>query len=514
MRNRALTILLVALIGVLSIHVVTMITGGLRADATAERLYSLSSGTESILQKMHKEGTQPVELRLYFSETSGKTLPRFIKDFITYDRYLRHLLREYERAAGGKIKLRFIDPVTDSDEEQDATKDGLEGRPINQNGDKFFFGLVAETQTGSKETIPFLWPNEQESIEYEITKRLSSLLWPPSKKIGVLSSLEVFGGADNPYLAQMLAAQGKTPPEKWIAIQLLEQSYKVSQIPTEVDHLSHDDYDLVIVIHPKHLSEKTLWALDQWAQTGGKMIVFVDPYSITDQAPQNPQQPWMALQYEPSSSLDPLLAAWGLEMPPQTFAADLDLAVRRPVVRGGPAESVLVDLQITQQKRAATLHDHPALKGIENVRFFLAGVLREKGAMAGGAAPGAPSQPQAGQTPMPGAAHAATDGAAPSPTAAAGAAAGAGAEPGAAAPGATAAGGGGVVRTPLITTTASGSTIEIFPGFGTGEGAGLYYTDLNNPAKMRDQYHPGKQPEVLAWQISGRLPSAFPHGAD
>ncbi len=491
MRNhRILTLLLLAAISILAIHVVVMLTGGLRADATSQDLYSLSPGTVSILQRMQTEGTQPVELRLYFSETSGKTLPRFIKDFITYERYLRHLLREYERAANGKIVLRFIDPITDSDDEQDATKDGLEGRPINQNGDKFFFGLAVETQTGSKETIPFLWPNEQESIEYEITKRLSTLLWPPSKKIGVLSSLEVFGGADNPYMAQMLAAQGRTPPEKWVSIQLLEQAYKVSQIPADTDHLSHDDYDLVIVIHPKHLSEKALWALDEWVETGGKAIVFVDPYSIADPAPQNPQQPWMALQYEPASSLDPLLAAWGLEMPPQTFAADIDLAVRRPVVRGGPAEAVLVDLQMTAPTRDATLHDHPALKGIDNIRLFLAGVLREKSAGGGAGAGGGEGETDAAkQTPEAGAAPAATDG---KPSAAAS---------------------DGVVRTPLITTTASGSTIEIFPGFG-GEGAGLYYTDLNNAAKMRDQYRPGKEPQVLAWQLSGRLPSAFPQGVD
>jgi ABC-type uncharacterized transport system involved in gliding motility auxiliary subunit len=492
MRNyRTLTLILVAAIRILAIHVVVMLTGGVRADATSEDLYSLSSGTESILSRMHKEGTQPVEIRLYFSETSGKTLPRFIKDFITYERYLRHLLKEYERAANGKIKLRFIDPITDSDDEQDAVKDGLEGRPINQNGDKFFFGLAVETQTGSKETIPFLWPNEQESIEYEITKRLSTLLWPPSKKIGVLSSLEVFGGADNPYLAQMLAAQGRTPPEKWVSVQLLEQAYKVSQIPADTDHLSHDDFDLVIVIHPKRLSEKALWAIDEWVETGGKAIVFVDPYSIADQAPQNPQQPWMALQYEPASSLDPLLEAWGLEMPPQTFAADIDLAVRRPVVRGGPAEAVLVDLQVTAPTRDATLHDHPALKGIDNIRFFLAGVLRDKsaGATGAGAGAGADETDAAKQTPEAGAARAAAD-----------------RKPGAA-------GSDGVVRTPLITTTAAGSTIEIFPGFG-GEGAGLYYTDLNNAAKMRDQYRPGKEPQVLAWQISGKLPSAFPRGVE
>ena len=476
LESRTTTAVLVAIVSVLSIHVALQLTQGVRADFTSEDLYSLSAGTERILERMHDEGTEPVELRLYFSETSGKTLPRFIKDFITYERYLRHLLKEYERAGDGKVVVRFVDPITDSDEEQDAVKDGLEGRPINQHGDKFFFGLSVETQTGSKETIPFLWPNEQESIEYEITKRISTLLWPASKRIGVLSSLEVFGGGDNPYLAQMLAAQGRQPAEKWVSMQLLEEYYQVSQIPAETDHLSHDDYDLVLVIHPKNLPEKALWALDEWAVTGGKTIVFLDPYSIADPAPQNPQQPWMALQYEPASELDTLLAAWGLEMPPQTFAADFELAVKRPVVRGGPAESVLVDLQVTESTRAAALQDHPVLQGITNVRFFLAGVLREReAAPSGAAAPGAEATDAAGSG-------------------------SAGASP-------------GFERVPLITTTRTGSTVEIFPGFG-GEGAGLYYTDLNNAAKIQDHYRPGEAPLVLAWWITGRLPSAFPDGVE
>jgi ABC-type uncharacterized transport system involved in gliding motility auxiliary subunit len=269
-------------------------------------------------------------------------------------------------------------------------------------------------------------------------------------------------------------------------MQLLEESYQVSSIPPDVDQLSHDEYDLVLVIHPKNLPEKALWALDEWVVTGGKTIVFVDPYSIADQAPQNPQQPWMALQYEPASSLDPLLAAWGLELPPQTFAADFDLAVKRPVVRGGPAESVVFDLQVTEATREAALQDHPALKGIDNLRFFLAGALREAGAeaAAGGEAEGADGESAAAEAREPAAGAARAD-----------------------------AGEAAFRRVPLITTTKTGSTIEIFPGFG-GEGAGLYYTDLNNAAKIQDHYRPGEAPVVLAWQITGRIPSAYPQGVE
>ena len=215
MSQRTLTIGLLSIITILSIHVLYRVLEGATADVTSQHIYSLSEGTRQILDRMSDEGVQPVEITLYFSETTGNTLPRFIKDFITYERYLRHLLRSYERAAQGKIEVSFIDPFTDSDEAVEAVQDGLEGRAINQHGDQFFFGLTVETQTGSKDSIPFLWPEEQESVEYEISKRLTSLLWPGSKRIGILAGLEVFGTTDNPYLARMLAAQGRQPSEKW-----------------------------------------------------------------------------------------------------------------------------------------------------------------------------------------------------------------------------------------------------------------------------------------------------------
>ena len=450
-KNRLLTLVLAGAITALSVHVVYRALEGFRFDLTAYDLYSLSEGSLALLDRMQEEGVQPVEMKLYFSETSGQTLPSFIKDFVTYDRYLRHLMREYRRASKGKIEISFIDPVTDSDDALDAARDGLDGRPINQHGDLFFFGMTIETQTGSKDTIPFLWPNEQENVEYEISRRLNSLLWPSGKRIGILSSLEVSGTADNPYMAQMLAAQGRTPTEKWISVQLLEESYEVSTIDLESDTISSDEYDVVVVVHPKNLSGKALWALDEWIVRGGDTMVFIDPYTLMDQAPQNPQQPWAAMQYEPSSSLDGLLGAWGIENPRQTFAADLDLAVRRPVVRGGPSESVVIDLQFSEENAGSELGDHPILQGLGSVRFFLAGTLTSTAQE-------------------------------------------------------------GVEAVPLITTTSGGSSLQIQPGFGGDEG--IFYTDLNNASKLRDRLPAGREAVAIAYQISGRLPSAYPEGTE
>ena len=164
--SRLLTLVLIGLSVLFANHFAFRALEGSRIDLTADGLYSLSDGSKEILQRMVDEGVKPIEIDLFFSETSGKTLPRFIKNFVTYERYLRSLLKEYERASQGKIEVRFIDPVTDSDEAEDALDFGLDGKAINQEGDLFFFGLVFQTQPGSRDVIDFLWPNQQETIEY------------------------------------------------------------------------------------------------------------------------------------------------------------------------------------------------------------------------------------------------------------------------------------------------------------------------------------------------------------
>jgi ABC-type uncharacterized transport system involved in gliding motility auxiliary subunit len=72
----------------------------------------------------------------------------------------------------------------------------------------------------------------------------------------------------------------------------------------------------------------------------------------------------------------------------------------------------------------------------------------------------------------------------------------------------------GLTRTPLIATTSGGSTLEIAPGFGSGSESGLFYTDLNDAATLRDALTSGTEPVVIAYQLDGRLPSAYPEGVE
>lgn len=457
--ERYLTILFVVLLMIFSIHTVYQNSDGLRADLTEDGLYTLTEGTHQILDKMTKEGVQPINVKLYFSETAGKSLPAFIKNFITYENYVRNLLQEYARYSNGKITVEAIDPKTDSDEAQDAADYGLDGKMLNQHGDLFYFGVVFQTQTGSKDVIDFLWPEKQETLEYEISKRIYGLLWPAKKRVGVISSLDVIAD-DNPYYAQLMAAQGKQAAETWTMFKIMKDTHEVSKIDLDTqDKISHEDYDVVVVVHPRSLGDKQLWALDEWIVTGGNTMVLLDPYALRDQAPQNPQQPFAQYQYKPSSNLARLMEKWGIRRLEDQVAVDFELAVKRPVSRSGPAENVIVDLAINDKTRAATLNgDVPMFQGLNNLRFFMPGVLELVEPI------GDDEQPSSN-----------------------------------------------LEYVPLVTTTESGDRVNLKAGFPSGNE--LTFLDaFNSPGKLIDHYSPkGKQ--TLAYLIRGAVPSAFPDGA-
>ncbi|MDJ0835350.1 MAG: GldG family protein [Acidobacteriota bacterium] len=447
MKHSKLTIIMILIVSVLAVHVFFMNTEGARVDMTETKLFSLTDGTQQILEKMKTEGVKPIEVKLYFSATTGKTLPNFIKQFIVYSDYVRNLMREYVRESDGKIRLSVIDPKPDSDEAEDATDYGLDGKPINQHGDKFFFGLAFETQTGSRDIIEFLWPEKQETIEYEISKTIYNLLWPKKKRVGVISSLDPLPD-NNPYMQRMLAAQGKQPGEPWSIMTVLQESYEVEKIG-DVDTIDKEKYDLVMVIHPKGLDDKTLWAIDEWVITGGDTLVFMDAYALDDSPPNNPQQPWAQFQYNRSANMDKLLNKWGLRFPQDTFAADYNMGIKMPSQRGGAAEVNVVFMGIDDRNKAETLNlDTPVFQGLTDIRFYTPGVLEK--------ADDAPGE---------------------------------------------------VI--PLITTTEAGDSLKVIPGFGD---KGLAYPDFQDPGKLLRNYSSSKK-QMLAALVTGQMPSAFPEGA-
>jgi ABC-type uncharacterized transport system involved in gliding motility auxiliary subunit len=106
--------------------------------------------------------------------------------------------------------------------------------------------------------------------------------------------------------------------------------------PEEID----DKVATLILAHPKDLSPQVQYAIDQYVLKGGRLIVFADPYSETMSAMPNPMTGRPMPGGDQSSLLPELFKAWGIEVVPGKFVADLALAQRVQTGRSGPAAVV------------------------------------------------------------------------------------------------------------------------------------------------------------------------------
>jgi ABC-2 type transport system permease protein len=85
--------------------------GGLRADLTADRQYSLSRTTKELITNLE----EPLLIRGYFSEKTHPLLAPLVPS-------VRDLLEEYRVASGGKIRVEIVDPQKDPELEAEASQ--------------------------------------------------------------------------------------------------------------------------------------------------------------------------------------------------------------------------------------------------------------------------------------------------------------------------------------------------------------------------------------------------------
>ena len=279
-----------------------------RTDLTEDKLYTLSDGSHKILSKLKS----PVSLRFYC--TRGKNeMPISLK---SYAKRVEDLLEEYRISSNGKIKIEKYDPLPDSDAEDAAALDGIDGQLLS-SGEKIYLGL-AVSSIDTTMSIPFMSPNNENTLEYDISRLIYRISNPNELVIGVMSSLPVMGSSNNNNPMMPPQMSGQKPP--WVFISELKKDHEVREVETTVDSIP-EDISMLLVIHPKDLPDKTQFAIDQFILRGGKLIGFVDPVSIVDSQNSPPQM--RGLQQSNSSSLDKLLNAWGITFDTKKIVADM-----------------------------------------------------------------------------------------------------------------------------------------------------------------------------------------------
>ncbi|MFQ5936675.1 MAG: GldG family protein, partial [Acidiferrobacterales bacterium] len=313
-----LTSLVLAVVLLLSINIFTNAAfTAARVDLTQSKLYTLSQGTKNVLAQLD----EPVRLRLFLSESLSTRLP----SVHGYTKRVRELLGEYERAATGKVVVNVIDPEPFSPQEDRAVGYGLRGIPLDQES-TFYFGLVASGSTDEEEVIPYLTRDREEFLEYDITRLIYQVTHPKQKVVGLMTSLPLDG------LSRRAAMMG-TRSQPWMILDQIRQQFEVRTLDKQTTEIPQE-VDVLLVVHPKGLKDKTLYAIDQFVLRGGRALVFVDPYAEADLEPP-PDLAGVRSSLGRSSELSKLMNAWGLELAPAKVVGDLQLATRVQFEREG-----------------------------------------------------------------------------------------------------------------------------------------------------------------------------------
>ena len=294
-----------------------------RFDLTADRVFTLSDGTRKILAKV----TDPIVLNFYCTR-SENAMPVPLK---SYAQRVEDLLAEYRQASHGKIEIRKFDPQPDSDAEDSARLDGVEGQNLGEGGiisigDKVYLGLAVISSLGEKVAVPFLDPSRERLLEYDLTRAIAHVINPQKANLGVMSGLPVFGQM-NPMMMRMGGGQ----QEPWVAITELQRDFNVKQIELTAEKID-DDINVLLVIHPSGISDKAQFAIDQFVLRGGKLVALLDPLSTVDSRNAMNMQNMLQRAAAGGSTLDKLLKAWGLEFDINKVIADKNYVT--PVRRG------------------------------------------------------------------------------------------------------------------------------------------------------------------------------------
>jgi ABC-type uncharacterized transport system involved in gliding motility auxiliary subunit len=291
--------------------------GTAQLDLTQNSLFTVSPGTKATLDKL----PEPVTLRFYFSREPATSYATIV----AYAQRVRDLLQEYAALGHGKVIVEEIDPRPFTPAEDEAVAQGLTGAPT-QEGDNVYFGLVGTNTLAGHEVIPFFDQSREEYLEYDLTSMVDKLSVPQKPKLGILSALPLEAGAGG----LQAALQGNSQP--YVIYQQLRDTFDVQMLdPMTTDRIPAG-ISTILVVHPANFDASLQYAIDQFVMKGGHAIVFVDPMSEASAAngpgPQDQGD-------KTSSTLGPVLTAWGIDFDPTKVVTDADLA--QPVQFGGPA---------------------------------------------------------------------------------------------------------------------------------------------------------------------------------
>lgn len=328
----------------------------IRLYLSEQKNHTLSEPTKTMLDTLENS------MELYFF--NSRKHPQKSAVMERYGRDVETLLKEYEKAANGKIRLHLIDPVPFS---EDAYKAGLLGLDSKHG----FFGLVGTNANNSAQKIESFSPDQEPLLEYEISHLIYKVAHPEQPVIGLISGLPMDGERNGHNLTI-------SPP--WRLLQEIRRHFNLMSLGNNIEHIP-DHVKTLMLVHPKQLPDQTLYAIDQFVLGGGKLMLFIDPLSELDSSPQ------ISDKY---SNLPRMLTAWGVQMPADKVLVDRLYAtsviltdghppIRHPAALTLPRQAMAQNDASTSKLGTVTVLSSGALNAIKKSRTTFTPLLQSSG---------------------------------------------------------------------------------------------------------------------------------------
>jgi ABC-type uncharacterized transport system involved in gliding motility auxiliary subunit len=323
--------------------------GNRGSDFTENKIHTLSEGTKSILSELDT----PIVIRYYASRNSDY-MPEQLKVHI---RRIDDLLKEYANLSNGKLRIEKIDPQPDTDAEDSANLDEISGQRINE--DNLYLGM-AVSALDKKVVLPFLNPNEETMLEYQISKAIAEVTTPVKPVIGMIAGIDLVGSP-----AMMPSQQSQQP---WVIYQQLKQSFELKDLGMNPEKIEANEMKVLFIFHPAGISRKTEFLIDQYLLSGGTVVACLDAHSVSAQM-LGGGNPMMGQAGTPTTSTLPtLLPAWGVKFTSQQVLAD----PIHSTMLGANRKGIAV---LSLPQSAMPNKDSIITKNLESVTLYLPGAF-------------------------------------------------------------------------------------------------------------------------------------------
>jgi ABC-2 type transport system permease protein len=228
----------------------------LRLDLTENGIYTLSDSSRGVVGKLGDS----VTIQCFISKKAPPELGVLRQQILD-------LLEEYRVSGKGKVKVIFSDPAEDPLLKKRVQVMGIPQVQMNviekdqAQITNVYMGMAISYED-RQEILPFI--KEAKNLEYDVTSAILRLLKKEKKRIVFLAGGEEYDLAGNFGTVR----------------KILEPLYELAAFnPAAVDAIP-EGTELLIVVSPERVTEKTKYAIDQYVMHGGKVFFLLDRVNI------------------------------------------------------------------------------------------------------------------------------------------------------------------------------------------------------------------------------------------